>query len=411
MKVVLVSHTPAIGGAELVLLETARGLRDRGIQVDVILPGRGRLSERFEAIGIPTWLVQFERWAVIRRSWTAVGRRMRRNVLATHAIRRLLLRLGPDVVVTNTLTIPAAALASKSLGVPHVWYLHEFGQRDHGFTFDLGAANTMRLIDWLSTCVIVNSHAVYEEFAKRIPARKLHVVYCAVDVEDRPHDAPAAPDEPLRLVLVGNMRPSKGQEDAIRALACLQERGGVRLTLVGYCGQRYLRALHELASRLGVCQAVDFVDFTEDCQAYFARSHVALMCSRAEAFGRVTVEAMKFGLPVIGANSGGTRELVRDGWNGLLYPVGDACQLAERIHRLSRDPGLRARLGRNAQEWARGTFSRARHTDDVLRVLTLIAPTLDAQLPEVEQSTSPFTSRAIDRDPSPWTRSSERRAH
>ena len=57
------------------------------------------------------------------------------------------------------------------------------------------------------------------------------------------------------------------------------------------------------------------------------------MCSRAEAFGRVTVEAMKLGLPVIGAARGATPELVRDGWNGLLYAHGDANELAGKIDR------------------------------------------------------------------------------
>ncbi len=80
-------------------------------------------------------------------------------------------------------------------------------------------------------------------------------------------------------------------------------------------------------------------------------SHVALMCSHSEAFGRVTVEAIKFGLPVIGANSDGTRELIREGWNGLLYPRGQLAELADRIDRLYWDQELRARLGENGREW------------------------------------------------------------
>jgi glycosyltransferase involved in cell wall biosynthesis len=49
---------------------------------------------------------------------------------------------------------------------------------------------------------------------------------------------------------------------------------------------------------------------------------------RGEGFGRVTVEAMKVGRPVVGANGGGTVELIRDGWNGLFYRLGDAVDLA-----------------------------------------------------------------------------------
>jgi len=378
MKVALVSHTATTGGAELVLLELARGLVGRGVTVDVILPGRGRLSHLLDGAGARTWSLVYDWWASSTRCWEAAARRARHNVGGAGSTFRLLKRLGPDVVVTNTLTIPTAAVAAKALRIPHVWYLHEFGEKDHGLSFDLGFANSIRLINWLSARVIVNSHATFEEFSKRIATRKLRVVYCAADVPDEPHGISSVPERPFRLVLVGNKTPSKGQEEAIRAVGLLRERGRqVRLALVGHCPEedgRYLLALRNLVARVGAHDVVDFIDFTEDRYCYFAQSHVALMCSRSEAFGRVTVEAMKFGLPVIGTNSGGTPELIRDGWNGLLYPSGESAELAERIDRLYWDPDLRARLGRNGKAWAQGTFSIAQHTEDVMKILDEIMP-------------------------------------
>ena len=146
------------------------------------------------------------------------------------------------------------------------------------------------------------------------------------------------------------------------------------MALVGHCSRQDLLRLRELAVCVSADDVIDFIDFTEDRDRYFIQSHAALMCSRSEAFGRVTVEAMKFGLPVIGANSGGTRELIRDGWNGLLYPPGDPAALAERIDRLYGDQALRARLGGNGRAWAQRTFSIARHTEGVMKVLAEILP-------------------------------------
>jgi len=378
MKVVFVSHTSSIGGAELVLLELVRGLVDRGTMVDVILPGRGRLSERLEAAGASTWSLKYDWWASPTVSWEAAARRAWHNVVGARSIFKLLKQLAPDVVVTNTLTIPAAAVAAKARRIPHVWYLHEFGEKDHGLRFDLGFRNSIRLINRLSARIIANSYAVFEEFSKRIPPRKLHVVYCAADVADEPHAISPMPERPFRLVLIGNKTPSKGQEDAIRAIGLLRERGReVTLALVGYCPEEYrgyLLGLRELAGHVGALDVIDFIDFTEDPYCYFRRSHVALMCSHSEAFGRVTVEAMKFGLPVIGANSGGTRELIREGWNGLLYPSGQPAELADRIDRLYWDQELRARLGKNGREWAQATFSITQHTEDVMKVLADVMP-------------------------------------
>jgi glycosyltransferase involved in cell wall biosynthesis len=375
MKVALVSHVATIGGAELVLLELARGLASRGVTVDAILPGPGSLGPRLEAVGAQTWALAYEWWVAPSWSWAGSVRRAYHNVATVRSAMSLLRRLGADVVITNTLTIPAAAVAAKALGIPHVWYLHEFGKKDHGLEFDLGWKNSVRLIDWLSARVIVNSHALFDEFSGSIPVHKLRVVYCAADVSPGPDDNPCPPDRPFRVVLVGNMTPAKGQEDAIRAVGLLRKRGReVRLALVGHCSTQHQLHLRELAVGVRAENAVDFIAFTEAPDRHFMQSHVALMCSRSEAFGRVTVEAMKLGLPVIGANSGGTRELIQDGWNGLLYPTGDAAQLAERIDRLYDDQALRARLGRNGKEWAERTFSLTRHTDAVLRVLAEVVP-------------------------------------
>jgi glycosyltransferase involved in cell wall biosynthesis len=375
MKVALVSHTATIGGAELVLLELARGLAGRGVTVDVILPARGRLGQLLEAAGARTWSLAYDWWVSPAWSWEAGVRRAYHNVSGIWPTVSLLKRLAPDIVVTNTLTIPTAAVAAKALKIPHVWYLHEFGEKDHGLRFDLGFETSVRLINWLSARILVNSHALFDEFSHSIPARKLRVVYCAADVSPEPGGVPCRQDRPFRVVLVGNVTSSKGQEDAIRAVGLLRKQGReVRLALVGHCATQDLLRLRALAVGVRADELIDFIDFTEDRERYFIQSHAALMCSRSEAFGRVTVEAMKFGLPVIGANSGGTRELIRDEWNGLLYPPGDPAALAERIDRLYGDQALRARLGGNGKEWAQRTFSIARHTEGVMKVLAEILP-------------------------------------
>lgn len=372
MKVVLASHSGEIagGGAELVLLELVTGLIARGVAVNVLLPGAGVLADRLEATGARGWCVRYEWWAAVRRSRADARRRTGRNLLAALSMLPLLRRLEPDVVVTNTLTIPSAAVAAKVLRIPHVWYLHEFGEKDHGLTFDLGLRRSVRLVNRLSARVIVNSRATFDKFSQHIPSNKLRLAYCGVHVPDGLTRNSSSPERPFRLVLVGRKAPSKGQEDAIRAVGLLRERArDVRLTLVGHSSPDYAPWLARLVREVRVDDVVDFVDFTEDRYRYFQQAHVALMCSRAEAFGRVTVEAMKLGLPVIGANRGGTRELIRDEGTGLLYSHGDPSELAERIDRLYQDRALRERLGHNAQEWARATFSVARHTADVMDVL------------------------------------------
>ncbi len=141
-----------------------------------------------------------------------------------------------------------------------------------------------------------------------------------------------------------------------------------RLTLLGHEVRGYRQRLEQQARSLGVVERVEFVPYTSDPHSRFAAADIVLMCSWREAFGRVTIEGMKAGKPVIGAVSGATPELVRDGETGLLYPPGDVAALADRLEALCRDRLLRERLGRTARDWATETFTLERYTADLLRI-------------------------------------------
>jgi glycosyltransferase involved in cell wall biosynthesis len=91
------------------------------------------------------------------------------------------------------------------------------------------------------------------------------------------------------------------------------------------------------------------------------------MCSRNEAMGRVTVEAMGSGLPVIGHASGGTPELLEDGRTGLLYP-GGAEELAERMNTLVTNRAMARDLGNNGMLSAMERFNVERYASEVLEV-------------------------------------------
>jgi glycosyltransferase involved in cell wall biosynthesis len=94
------------------------------------------------------------------------------------------------------------------------------------------------------------------------------------------------------------------------------------------------------------------------------------MCSQCEAFGRVTVEAMRAGLPVCGTNSGGTPEIIEPGVAGLLSPAGDAKALAANLMTLEADEDLRRHLANGALKSSQ-RFQRDRHDGELATILGL----------------------------------------
>lgn len=359
MRVLLASHVEvASGGAELALLELVGALaRHRpDVQCEVLVPNRGPLGERLAAIDIRTHLIAHPWWTM----WPPIApvdraRRLAEVLSAARALTPLIRQTRADLIVTNSLVAPAPALGAALIRVPHVWQVQEFGRRDHGLAYVLGEAMTYRLIHRLSRVVVVPSRAVGYALGG-VTTEIPYAVMGRWDDLPRLDDAHPAPRAHV-VALVGHRKPSKGQADAIAALGLLQRDGlRPRLRLVGQTDPGYDNALLTMAQRLGVAGQVELVPPTDDLAAIYHGAGIALMCSRSEALGRVTVEAMKAGVPVVGADSGATPDLLADG-RGQLYPPGDVGALADRIRVLLADPAIASAQGLRAQTWARKRFS------------------------------------------------------
>ena len=102
-----------------------------------------------------------------------------------------------------------------------------------------------------------------------------------------------------------------------------------------------------------------------DAALLIRSSDVLLVCSRAEAFGRVTIEAMQASLPIIGSRSGATPELVRDRFNGLLYEPSNTKDLANCIEYVMEHPDEARTMGNNGRTWAAALFTRQRFASEI----------------------------------------------
>jgi glycosyltransferase involved in cell wall biosynthesis/GT2 family glycosyltransferase len=164
-------------------------------------------------------------------------------------------------------------------------------------------------------------------------------------VEVGPEDLPSeVPGEPF-VMFVGHLRPYKGLEVLLDAYQRLQRRPP--LVLVG------TRAEDTPAEFPPGVTVLTYMAHPA-VMALWRRSLFAVSPSIApEAFPTVVHEAMSCGKPVIGTNQGGYLDMIDDGKNGLLVPVGDAGALAAAMQSLIDDQSLRDRFGANARERAR----------------------------------------------------------
>ena len=173
----------------------------------------------------------------------------------------------------------------------------------------------------------------------------------------------------MRLLLLGRQNEGKGSSLALRAFGRLARDVPATLRLTGEIAPAYLDELRALADELGVTDRLEIFDYHAKADEHLDWCNVLLMTSAAEAFGRVTVEALTAGRPVIGSRSGGTPELIADGVDGILFTPGDAGELAAAITRLATEPGLLAKMSDEALTRTGGHYSLEEQTEQFGAVL------------------------------------------
>ncbi|MEL7485464.1 MAG: glycosyltransferase family 4 protein, partial [Planctomycetota bacterium] len=180
---------------------------------------------------------------------------------------------------------------------------------------------------------------------------KMHLARLGVDTRLWEQRTPPPPAPPFRVVTVGRLHPSKGHDDLIRAVASLKGQGrDITLALLGEGPQR--QELEQLAESLNLGDAIEFTGSVpeHEVRARLEAAHVFVGASHAEPLGVVYIEAMALGVPTIGTDAKGPKEIIVDGTSGLLVPPKHHAALADAIARLADDPQLAERIGTQGRD-------------------------------------------------------------
>ena len=392
MRVVYLSPSSQLGGAEAVLLDVLASLRaaEPNWSLNVITSSTGPLVARAESLGVQTIVLSFPP-SLARlgdhpgahgsgAEYSRSGRLAQRLAAAWPAafqyarrLKKVLIALGPDLVHSNGLKMHVLSSWSRPKNVPIVWHMHEY----------VGSRPLMsRLLRWNSSrcaaAVAISRSVASDIRAVCNEQMPVHLLYNAVDTADfSPHgpdmdlDAAAGLPPPesgtVRIGLPATLATWKGHEVFLRALAMLPASLPIRGYVIGgeiyepLGSQSSLAELRRLAAHLGLQTRVGFTGFLQQpAPAIRALDVVVHASTRPEPFGRVIVEAMGCGRPVIISNAGGAAEIVEVGYNALAHPPGNAASLAERIQQLATDPALRQRLGNNGRATVERHFDRSR---------------------------------------------------
>ena len=390
--ILFVHSSNELYGSDMILLNLVRHLDRDTFRPLVVMPEdipyEGLLSQALTEAGVENTTADM---AVLRRRYVsprgllAFGRRL---VQGTRALRTLMQQQGTVLVHTQTGAVWSGGLASRWMGVPHVFYIMEIVQRP---------ALTRRLMAWFihhfSSRVVVISQAVGDHLIEDQPGirQKLVVIPPGIDPERfHPRNEGGAlrqewgiPQDAVLFGVVGRIHWWKGQDVFLRAAAQVATRiPHARFILVGDVvpGEEWRRdALKEEIARMGIGDRVVWAGYRRDVPRVMAALDVLVLPStEPEPFGRVIVEAMATGRPVIATAHGGPLETVVHEETGLHVPPGDVDALARAMVRLATQAELRQRMGAAARRRVLAEYTLERH---VQRFQSLYEEMLASHLP------------------------------
>jgi glycogen synthase len=203
-----------------------------------------------------------------------------------------------------------------------------------------------------------------------VPRNRIATVYVDGAVEEIVPPRVARATGTFAVLAAGRLHEHKGFRTLVEAAADVVK-GGTELSVV-IAGEGPDRGeLERAAAACGLAGRVRFtgrLEAGELAQEYERADVVAVPSLAPEPFGRVAVEAMSRGTPVIASDTGGLREIVRDGETGFLVPPGDPRALAARLRELAADFDLASRLAAGAADSSRRRFAAPVVAADLTRV-------------------------------------------
>lgn len=370
-KLLIFESLPNIAGGQKVLLNLLPYLKEE-FELTVVLPGAGELQTQLAEIGVATIFINPGSYSLGQKNIGQVFKYF--FFLLLFFSRTLFLIKKFDLLYVNSARVlPMVVLANFLSQRPIIWHNHSLisDQKSLALVELAAKQKSVRQIIAVSQFIVSHNDKLKNKTA---------VIYNGVDQNIfYPKISPAARDEKNKIIqigVIGDLIPTKGQDQLLLALASLHSKKW-HLQIIG--GSRpdndnFARELQSLTANLKLSDQVVFLGRQEKVADYLRELDLFILPSIvAEACPLVILEALACGVPVIAADLGGTRELIREAYNGYLFRARDQRDLAEKIKQFFElDSEKIKQLSLNCRREAAEKYSLAENAGQIYQLIKTI---------------------------------------
>ncbi len=358
LKILYIAHERKLGGATLSLLAAIDEMRTRGHEIYVMIPvSKCPLAQELQKRNIPFYSMFFA-WIQMPSYWNRFMKICFRilyllSPLQVCYIYHIVRKKQIDIIHSNSSVIDFGAMLAQKLNCKHVWHIREFGDRDYSLEYLKTKKKVWEYMNSHTDKFIFISKRLYEYFADYADSAKSEVIYNGISDAYIIHRN-YTEKEKIVFLISGNLTRSKGQMLLLQAAKELKNRNyQFEVWIAGSASSMSDSKLYEAELKMyideNLTDRVTMLGRIADMKKLREKADVEIVASSMEAFGRVTVEAMMGGMPVIGSDSGANPELICNGSDGLLFKNGNYMDLAAKMEIFLNDYSQIRKMGENAQ--------------------------------------------------------------
>jgi L-malate glycosyltransferase len=393
MKVLLIQPSNTIAGAELSALQVLEGLtRTFDVTCHVALPPPEsslyasllkKTCSGIITLPLITWhspkasarklsfkstLYKLYKGKPFSSVWKLI------RYVRTHAI---------DIIYSNSGLCPVGGIVSRLTGIPHVWHIREKMGSGSEFPFYWSDEFSRKLFQNWCDFIICNSGFTAGFFNGEI--KKLKVILNGIDTQEFSREDAIARGRELRknlgfhdqlpvIGMVGSIFSSWKEHIGFMQAAKILKDNKVKAYYVIFGGSRnpgqsvYANTVFQAMVDLGLQGDVKFVDTQTDIPAMINSMDIMMHPTSQEGSGRIIMEAMAAGKPIVGVDAGGVGELIRNGENGLSVPAKRPDLLAKAVMEMLENETMKSRIEKQALLHAQQNYELARTQAEIYEI-------------------------------------------
>lgn len=345
MRLTFVVSSLACGGGERSAVLLAQGLIEKGHKISLIT-FEGHETDFYEVPnGVQRVSLNFNKKSptILHAIWNNINR--------LNKLRREIITSQPDIVISFLDVVNILTLLSL-INSPYPIIVSEQNNPAMSTQNFWKIWSNLRKFSYLFAAKVVSSSQGVDEYFTWLSTDKRLVIYnplASINTEvDNNILIQGVDPKKNWTIAMGRLTYQKGFDILLLAFAQIANKhSDWQLIILGEGELR--KELEILRDSLGLSQKVIFPGIIKNPFSILKSSKLFVLSSRFEGFGNVLIEAMACGLPVISTNcQSGPREIIKDGFDGILVPNEDVLSLSKEIDFLMFDEQERRRLGNNA---------------------------------------------------------------